>query len=563
MPRLPESDQSRDRDPRFADWNIADCARILRRRKSTILWLTCLGGLTGAFLAGTQSRVYESKAAVELRTLNQDFLDLSDVFPMAAPNAEGMAYIQTQAELLRQDSLIEEATRRVHANGGVDSTRPWNGLRGQRPDVTIMPVRNTRIIQIVCRAPDASLAADLANSMVNVFMEQSIRTRQRAARQTYDMLRLQLAELAQRMNPLGPRRPASSNPRLVTGPLTPEADATRDVYAAMLQNANQARLASVVRQSNVELIARAEPAARPLKPNLRLDFALGILGGLVLAVGIVMLHEQSRSILRSPSEAASWLVSPVLGVIPDAGVKKRYRTNLFASARARICAERTLLEDRSSPVAESFRSLAASILSSNGHHARVLVITSSGRSEGKTTVAANLGVALAEAGNRVLLVDGEMRHPRLHHIFRLPNTRGLSDLLHETAIDELSLNAAAKPTEVPGLYLLPGGTSAGQTSSLSTSGKVPHLFESLSEEFDHVLIDMPLCVESLALNNLIRYAGGFVLVVRANYTSRPEIEAAMQALQSGGVRLTGVILNRWDAFGRDTNQQRPTWTRWL
>jgi receptor protein-tyrosine kinase len=171
--------------------------------------------------------------------------------------------------------------------------------------------------------------------------------------------------------------------------------------------------------------------------------------------------------------------------------------------------------------------------------------------EGKTTVASNLGIGLAEIGNKVLLIDGDMRRPRLHKVFEADNSWGLSDVLREkNAIEDLPLDALVKRTAVPHLYLLPSGACIDNIFSLLLSGRLARLLPRFRQEFDYVLVDAPPCLEFADARIMARYADQVLLVVRANYTDRRIAQAAVQRLFLDGIQVMGVILNRCDSsFG--------------
>ena len=238
-------------------------------------------------------------------------------------------------------------------------------------------------------------------------------------------------------------------------PLKREADGNRQFYESMSRRADEADVASTVRQSNVRLVGPAQPAAHPYKPNVPLNLALGMFGGLALAIGYVMLQEQTNSALRAPGDAGAYLTLPELGAIPKAEASGGLaRWAFWARAMGNHTSNGPRWSSRLRDVSESFRATLASILSAshNGDHPHVMVVTSSRPMEGKTTVVSNLGIALAEIGNKVLLIDGDMRRPQLHKVFDQVNSWGLSDVLREkNAIEELPLEALVKKTAVPRL----------------------------------------------------------------------------------------------------------------
>jgi receptor protein-tyrosine kinase len=522
--------------------------RILRRRKATLLWVTCLAvAITGLVTSG-QSRVYQSRASLEVQTFNESFLNLRDIYPTAASSTDLGLYVQTQAELLQQDSLLEQVARELHLEERPEFQPASTALNKLRQHIGIVPLRNSRIIQIVGEARDAPLAADLANTLARTFIDQTIEARQRAAAQTYESLRSQLDELRPGLLKQEARA-AQSGPDRLRMPVLPKLETNRRLYEALLQKANDARMASEMRESNIRLVGLAEPATRPYKPNLPLNLIIGTLGGFVVAIGCVMLQEQNTSVLHSPGEAGRHLALPELGAIPNVGAWKTSPFGIRNSTNGKLHIERAVLEQRSSYLSESFRTTLASILSAphNGDHPHNLVFTSSRPMEGKTTLVTNLGFALAEIGRKVLLVDGDMRRPRLHRIFDEANEWGLSDVLREwDSIEQLPLKVLVKKTAVPDIYLLPGGVSTDNILGLLHSGRMSKLLTRFREEFDYVLVDSPPCLEFGDARNLARSADGLVLVVRAGHTERKMAEAAVQRLEADGIRVTGVVLNGWD-----------------
>jgi len=303
-----------------------------------------------------------------------------------------------------------------------------------KKNLQILASRGSSIIRIVSQARDPQLAADLANTLALTFIEQSIEVRQRSAQQTFASLSRDLEELRKKVvksqSAAGSLR---SNWVRPYDALQREADGNRQFYESLSRRADEADVASTVRQSNIRLIGPAQPATRPYKPNVPLNLLLGMFGGLAVAIAYVMLQEQTSNAMRTPGDAGAYLTLPELGAIPRAETRRSGALGFLGARNGKSHVERASLEQPSSDVSESFRATLASILSAshNGDHPHVLVVTSSRPMEGKTTVVSNLGVALAEIGNKVLLIDGDMRRPQLHKVFDQVNSWGLSDVLRE------------------------------------------------------------------------------------------------------------------------------------
>jgi receptor protein-tyrosine kinase len=570
-------------------WNLMEYVRTLYRRKTTLCCVAALGMLAAALISALQPRLYRSQASIQIQGINENFLNLRDVFPTAAPSADNAVYVQTQAEMLQQDSLLELVVEKLHLQDRPEyqgSAGFWSAPR--RPagesasasvrtaaeelkrNIQVAASRTSSIIRIVAQARDPHLAALLANTLAQTFIEQNIEARQRSAQQTYASLSRDLAEIRKKvlrsqaelgaygrgasgiLGLGGSRRPPVGSFRSDWISPYGEADGNRQFYEAMSRRVDEASLASTVRQSNIRLVGPAQPPSRPFKPNLPLNLIMGIFGGLMLGVGYVMLREQTNSALRAPGEAGAYLTLPELGAIPRAEKWRLQLPGLPSPQNGKLLVERASLEQPLSGVSESFRATLASILSA-GHHGerpQVLVITSSRPNEGKTTVVSNLGIALAEIGNKVLLIDGDLRRP--HQVFDQTNTWGLSDVLREkNAVEDLPLEALVKKTAIPRLNLMPSGTCTDNIFGLLCSGRMARLMPRFRQEYDYVLIDAPPCLEFADARIMARYAEKLLLVVRADFTDRRTAQAAVQRLLLDRIPVMGVIFNYWDPTHSD------------
>ena len=337
-----------------------------------------------------------------------------------------------------------------------------------------------------------------------------------------------------------------------------DVDTNRQLYEAMLQKVKEAGIASEIRASNVQVIDPAIRPATPVRPNLPLYGAVGLLTGGFFGIGCAVYRKQ-RFVIEAPGDASLRLNLPELGAIPQAdidGVSPLRLSEVFAfrhngSQKATgngAAADSETLElaswrRKQSPVAESFRAALASVRFSE-RTGRAVAITSAGPAEGKTVVATNLSIVLAETNRRVLLVDGDLRRPRLHRIFRLPNTMGFADLLRDGAGAPSSGEMVCR-TEVPGLHVLPSGPDSAGAVNLLQSEHAAEVLRRLSQEFDAVVIDTPpLSVADPRI--LGQLADGVVLVIRADKTVPDAAFAALRQLSEDGANVIGTILNSWN-----------------
>lgn len=349
--------------------------------------------------------------------------------------------------------------------------------------------------------------------------------------------------------------------------LKKEVDADRDLYQSMMQKVKQASILAALKASDVRVVSPATPSATPYRPSLALNLGLGFLLGMVFAACYTLLRERNDASLRSPGQSVRHLNLPELAVIPSARIGNSERIpltlrNLNGANGSALEAKNGLLAASSAAVdkemvqwcqdetmmADAYRSAITSILLSrvNGVSPRVILVTSPRPKAGKTTTVANLGISLAEIGRRVLLIDGDLRRPRLGKLFGLQFATGLSDALLAEDSGTITLDSVVRPSTVPGLYVLPGGSEPANISKLLHSAHLDNLVEVARSQYDFVLIDSPPMMGMADARLLSRIADGVVLISRAGETSPEQLGEARERLADDGTLVIGTILNGCD-----------------
>jgi capsular exopolysaccharide synthesis family protein len=340
--------------------------------------------------------------------------------------------------------------------------------------------------------------------------------------------------------------------------LKSDVDTNRQLYDSLLRNVQEAGMTSALRSSNIRVVDSAQPPTHPYKPILLLNSALGLLAGAFFGIVFVVMRERADRSIQAPGEAALSLGVPELGVIPSADAEGSRCFAYYHNAkviegkeaengkRSRQV-ELVTWQRKPSVLADSFRGTLTSILccGENGTRPRVIALTSASPGEGKTTVASNLALALAEIGWPVLLIDGDLRKGRLHQIFEVSNAWGLSDLLAGKQLPQ-GREKAFVGTGYPSLYLLPAGSPAPSISGLLHSPRALEFLNHARQEFHTVIIDTPPMLQMPDARVLGRLADGVILVVRSAQTTRESAAAAAQRLTEDGTRVLGTILNEWD-----------------
>lgn len=278
---------------------------------------------------------------------------------------------------------------------------------------------------------------------------------------------------------------------------------------------------------NITVLEPARPEPYPSKPSKSHQLAFALLVGLALGAAAAHLREWTDPRFRSTDEIRSALGLHVLGAVPH-----------VAGARGNGGAH-GLRFDRFSETAESYRTIRTALqFRCKDAPSKTLLVTSPQPGDGKTTLAANLAIATAQSGKRVLLVDADFRRPSQHKLFHVDGRIGLSDVLDgEPATD------AVRPSAVDGLDILPAGAMPHDPCAVLNSQRFPELLEELSKQYDLILIDSaPATVVSDA-RVMGASCDATVMVVRAGWTDRRRSEQAYDGLMSVGARVVGVVVN--------------------
>ncbi len=352
-----------------------------------------------------------------------------------------------------------------------------------------------------------------------------------------------------------------------------EVDSNRQLYESMFDQVRQASVAAAIRASNIRIVDPAKQPRSPYSPDFLLNSALGLLSGLLAGVTFIVIRERADRTLQQPGDLQFWTNSIELGAIPSASAESGKRIYYAArrkspassedahnGAPALILGTKKLTkrvelitwEKKPSIVAEAFRAVLTSIMFSgeNGGRPRVLVFTSPSPAEGKTTVVSNLAIALAEVRQKVLVIDADLRKPRLHELFDLQNERGLSDVLQSPPATNGTLDAAllgmVQPTAIAGLHVLPSGPSTHAAANLLYSPNFGEVLKKYKREFDMVLVDTPPMLTMTDARVAGRCADAVIFVARAGRTTREAALAAHQRFTEDRIPILGTILNDWD-----------------
>jgi len=428
----------------------------------------------------------------------------------------------TYSQMMTTDTVLLEVMNQLGISLPVEDLRSW---------ITITPMTDTALIKIKVETIDPFLSANIANTVVSVFSSQIQEIQTQRFSQSKTTLEQQLADIESQRNTLEEQVNLSTD-EAEKARLDEKISQYNALHTTLLQSLKEVQLSEAQSVSSVVQVEPASADLSPVKPKVIQNTALAaILGFLVITV-IIFVREALDDTVKTPDEISKKFNLPVLGVI-----------NRFDTHKSTLI---TVNEPRS-PTAEAYRTLRTNVsYTSVDKPLHTLMITSTESGEGKTTTTCNLGVVLAQNGFRVTIADCDLRHPRLHTYFGVPNRAGLSTLFAHPA--EIP-NGAQQMTRVKNLSLLTTGQLPPNPAELLGSKKMQNILLGMCQKNDLVLIDVPpvLAVTDAAV--LAPSVDGIILVVRPGKTRTISLRQTISQLRQVNATILGVVMNDVDLRG--------------
>jgi succinoglycan biosynthesis transport protein ExoP len=325
--------------------------------------------------------------------------------------------------------------------------------------------------------------------------------------------------------------------------MTQELESNRQRLNTLVQRQREFQLANGDRSNEVSIATYSRLPKEPIGPQRFRNIFVAFLLSLVAGIGLAFLLDFLDDTIKTVDDVDRYLHMPALALIPASRDRGRL-IGIGGPGNGRAPGDTTalaMISDARSPIAESYRHLRTSLLlSSAGQPPKTILVTSSQPSEGKTTTAINTAFMLAQTGAEVLLIDCDLRRPRLHSHFGAPNARGLTNWLSgETDIDSLMQTYST----LPNLKFLTSGPVPPNPAELLGSDEMRKLLGLLTERFAHVVIDSPPAISFTDASILSTMVDGVVLVVHGGRSSRAVVRRAKQQLLDVGAHIFGVVLN--------------------
>ena len=394
------------------------------------------------------------------------------------------------------------------------------------PDIQAEVVPNTELIRITASSPNPKLAATASNTLAQILIEQSDELYSGGSTSTSEILVNQLsraeAELADTRDEyerLITLTPPANEQIVVSGQILQEKQRT---YETLLRQYEQALYREALAASMVTVVEEAIVPKIPSSPRLPQNYILVAFAGLFAGIMLVFLLESMDDQLHFTQEIETSIQLPVLAKLPHASKK-----HLLIS------------KNGNSKLSESVRHLAARLqMEQKALEHKVIALTGPQSGQGTTITIANLGYALAEQGRKVVIVDCNVRDPKLHQLFNLPNEQGLTNILSKG----LDVQQAVTKTNHENLSLLSTGPVTDSPLQAFAAASISSLLQNLREQFDYVLIDTPaLTVADIAA--ITPFADELILVVRRSHVKRETLKSAGEFLSRLNGKSIGLVVN--------------------
>ena len=323
-------------------------------------------------------------------------------------------------------------------------------------------------------------------------------------------------------------------------PMARDAENNVKVFGQVTLRHKEIDLTGMMRANNVRILDRATSTRTPVTPNLKVNLVVGVVIGLFAGLLVAFAIEALDNTVKTPEAAEELVGAPLLGVLPKLTDAKH---RLIEDAPDR---DLTVHKDPTSVAAEACRSIRTNLMFMSAQkEIQLIVVTSPGPQDGKTTAAISLAITMAQAGARVLLIDTDMRKPRIHRSFGIKAEKGISTAIMGNAAPE----DVIVHTEIPNLDVMPCGPTPPNPAELLHTERFRSLLAQCRRSYDKVILDAPPTGPVTDPAIIGGVADGVLLVLRAGHTTKEAAMYARRHLNDAGARILGLVINQTDRKG--------------
>jgi len=510
---------------------ITEYASLLWRWTWLLVLVAVLAGGTAYWVSRRQTPIYEASTLVMV-----DIAPITQTVTYTTLTTSEQL-VATYSKLMTTAPLLDVVAARL----GIPAFPEPGSIEPN--SIQVEPILNTQLMTVIVQDTDPARAALIANTLVQVFSDQIQADQAARYADSKTSLENQLASLEQQIQTTSTDLAAlgsGNQNQAEQDQLQLALTQYRQSYASVLQSYGQVKLAEAQSSSGIIQKAPAVPPEKPILPQPLRSGLLAAVVGLFLGAGIVFLIEFLDDSLRDPQEITRKWGIPILGMIIT------FDTNNGN--------ELITEEQPRSPVSEAFRSLRTNLqFASIASPIHTLLVTSPSPEDGKTIVVGNLACVFAQGGRKVVVLDADLRKPRVHKVFQLQNRLGLTEqFIHP----QENLDGAIQPTEVKNLHVLTSGSLPPNPSELLGSQRMVEIVQALKAQYELVLIDTPPALVVTDANVLANRADGVLLVISPILTKRAAIKHAIEQLAQVNANIVGVVLN-----GVDVKRSRYSYYR--
>jgi capsular exopolysaccharide synthesis family protein len=518
--------------------HLRDYLNTLGRRRWIAIFFFSVVFISVTLVTFLSTPVYKSTVTLLIDMESPNVLTTSDMVSLESRDYfTYKEYFQTQKEIIASRNIINRVFEEFNLMKVQNFAEEKEPLNKFAKTISVEPVRDTRLLKLNVMNENPVLATKIAERIAEIYVKQNLYfitkdeltnllkneylklgTKRSELAKTYKDKHPKMISISQEMTEM---RSRIENIKNSTVNYDKNVEELQDKYGQAL---------SGFKANNVRIIDHAEVPVKPEKPKKRINILLAFIVGILGGIGIAFFLEYFDDTLQGVIDLKKMVDWPILGSIPA----------INSMGMRRKCMVCTLKPN--DPVVEAFRSLRTRILYSSPKESpvRTVVFLSAGPNEGKTTTVSNLAIVLSQINKKVLLVEADMRKPKVTECFKKDNKIGLSDFLK----GDTDFDSIVQKTDIDNLFLVTSGPLPFDPSDLLSGDKMKEFLNTAKGKFDYVLFDsppVPIVSDGLIL---AKFVDGAVVVVQKDLTSRRVLKQFAQILKDSQIKVIGTLLNK-------------------